>query len=173
VICDKRSHINTYEAGGISFHTGAHLVPIMPKAGLDYLTADVASEALVTDDDIHHAPTKLVCLENTMNGCVFPLSEQVAIANLAHENGIKMHLDGARVWNASVATGIPVNELCDPYDSVSLCFSKGLGAPVGSVLVGTNAFIKKARHFRKVYGGGRSLLIQQLVKIHVTHTKND
>ena len=120
----------------------------------NWLTADVVEKELVLDDNVHYAPTRLICLENTMNGELFPLSEQQKISQLAKKHGISMHLDGARIWNAMVATKTPLKELCDPFDSVSLCFSKGLGAPVGSVLVGSFDFIKKARHFRKLYGGG-------------------
>lgn len=89
-----------------------------------------------------------------MNGCIFPINEQERISSLVHEAGVLMHLDGARIWNAMVATGMSLKDAANPYDSVSLCFSKGLGSPAGSVLVGTRQFIKKARHFRKLYGGG-------------------
>jgi threonine aldolase len=89
-----------------------------------------------------------------MNGCVFPLEEQQNIAALVHRSGVMLHLDGARIWNAMTSTGLSLQEITSPFDSVSLCFSKGLGAPAGSVLVGNRQFIKKARHFRKLYGGG-------------------
>lgn len=89
-----------------------------------------------------------------MNGTVFPLSEQIKISALAKQSNVAIHLDGARLWNAITKTGDTLQKACDPYDTVSLCFSKGLGAPIGSVLVGPASLIKKARHFRKIYGGG-------------------
>jgi threonine aldolase len=152
VLCDKESHVYVYEAGGISFHNGAQVIPVSTKG--NYLTEEMVREHWIVDDDVHHCPTKLICLENTKNGQVFPLEEQYKISKAAKENGIRMHLDGARLWNASIATKHTMKDLCGPYDSVSLCFSKGLGAPVGSVLVGSREFIKKARHFRKLFGGG-------------------
>ena len=85
---------------------------------------------------------------------VFPLCEQLKISKYAHKNGIKLHLDGARLWNAITRDQITLKTACEPYDSISLCFSKGLGAPIGSILIGSNEFITKARHFRKLYGGG-------------------
>jgi len=103
---------------------------------------------------MHSAPTEVIALENTLNGTIFPQDEIVAIAEFAHSQGIKMHLDGARIWHVAAETGTPMDELCAPFDSVSLCFSKGLGAPVGSCLVGTKEFIKKARWMRKLFGGG-------------------
>ncbi|KAI8896629.1 pyridoxal phosphate-dependent transferase [Globomyces pollinis-pini] len=154
VVVDERAHVHTYEAGGISFHAGAQVLTLSPAPGVHYLTSDQIEKKLVLDDDVHHAPTQLVCLENTMNGQIFPLEEQQKISKMVHGHGLKLHLDGARLWNAITATGISLKEACDPFDSVSLCFSKGLGAPVGSVLVGNAKFIKKARHFRKLYGGG-------------------
>jgi threonine aldolase len=148
VLCDAEAHVNTYEAGGISFHNGAHVIPVNVSTG--HLSLKKVQENIVLDDDVHHARTMLICLENTKNGVVFPLESQVEICSFARDVGCKVHLDGARVWNASVATGKSLKELCAPYDSVSLCFSKGLGAPVGSTLVGSRDFIRKARHFRFV-----------------------
>ncbi|KAJ3254594.1 Threonine aldolase [Boothiomyces macroporosus] len=153
VVCDTRAHVNSHEAGGIAFHSSAMVIPLMQPDG-SHLTAELIEKNWILDDDVHHAPTKLVCLENTLAGRVFPFEEQVKISNLAHANGVKMHLDGARLWNAIVKNGQSLKEACSPFDSVSLCFSKGLGAPIGSVLVGSKEFIKKARHFRKVFGGG-------------------
>ena len=128
------------------------VIPIDPTKS--YITKELVEKYIVLDDDVHHAPTRLVCLENTGNGRIFPLDEQKRISEFAKMNGVKMHLDGARIWNASVATNTSIKALCMPFDTVSLCFSKGLGAPVGSVLVGPKDLIRKARHFRKLYGGG-------------------
>jgi len=103
--------------------------------------------------DIHLATTEVIALENTLNGTIFPQEEIIAISEFVHSHGKKIHLDGARLWHVAAETGTPLKELCDPCDSVSLCFSKGLGAPVGSCLVGSHEFIKKARWFRKLFGG--------------------
>lgn len=89
-----------------------------------------------------------------MNGTIFPQDDILSISAYAKEKGIKMHLDGARIWHVAAETSIPLSELCAPFDSVSLCFSKGLGAPVGSCLVGAADFIQRARRFRKLFGGG-------------------
>ena len=105
----------------------------------------------------HYVRTRLVCLENTHNrggGRVYPLDKVRAIRAWARHNGLAMHLDGARLWNAHVATGVPLATLSEPFDSVSVCFSKGLGAPVGSALAGTKDFVAKAKRVRKLFGGG-------------------
>ncbi|TPX64286.1 hypothetical protein SpCBS45565_g05984 [Spizellomyces sp. 'palustris'] len=154
VLCDHRAHIFNYEAAGISFHCGAGLVPVQPAPGQTHLDASVIEKHLVLDDDVHHAPTRVVCLENTLHGMIMPLENIKEITALAHKHDLKTHLDGARIWNACVATGISLKEYCSHFDSISMCLSKGLGAPVGSVLVGSKPFIKKAKHFRKMYGGG-------------------
>jgi len=102
----------------------------------------------------HFARTRLLALENTFNGQVLPEAYVAEAAGFAHGHGLAAHLDGARIWNAAVALGIPLDRACAPFDSVSLCFSKGLGAPVGSVLVGSTDFIARAYRWRKVLGGG-------------------
>ncbi|KAJ3315499.1 Threonine aldolase [Boothiomyces sp. JEL0838] len=151
LICDKQAHINQYEAGAIAFHSRAHTIPIQTD---DYITLQDIKREIVLDDDIHHARTRLICLENTLNGQIHPLELQNEISEYAKKENVKMHLDGARLWNASAATKTSLVDLCKPFDSVSLCFSKGMGAPIGSVLVGSEALIRKARHFRKMFGGG-------------------
>ncbi|KAI6045117.1 pyridoxal phosphate-dependent transferase [Pisolithus marmoratus] len=137
VLCDARAHVYRMEGGGIAFHSGANVIPIFPENG-------------------HHltAPTRVISLENTLNGTVIPQEEIIAISKHAREKGIIMHLDGARLWDVAVATGLSMKELCEPFESVSVCFSKGLGAPIGSCLVGSKEFIAKAKWFRKVFGGG-------------------
>ncbi len=114
-------------------------------------------EPVIRSTDHHHAQTRLIELENTHNrggGSIFPLQEIKTIRQLADKHNLKMHLDGARLWNASVATDISLHEWCAPFDSASLCFSKGLGAPVGSIVVGSADFINRAHRYRKMYGGG-------------------
>ncbi|KAG0310654.1 Threonine aldolase [Dissophora globulifera] len=152
-VVDIRSHVFNYEAGGISFHSQAAVYPIMPANG-KYLTVEDIAPRLVFDVDVHFAPTRVVSLENTLNGTIMPLEEIVRIRELTRQHDIKLHLDGARLWHASIATGISLKEYCSHFDTVSLCLSKGIGAPIGSILVGSEATIKKARHFRLLFGGG-------------------
>ncbi|KAI0034914.1 pyridoxal phosphate-dependent transferase [Vararia minispora EC-137] len=153
VLCDYRAHINKYEAGGTAFHSGAHTVPIIPSNG-HHLTLKDVKEFVVIGDDVHLAPTRVIELENTLNGSIFPQDEIIRISEFAHGKEINMHLDGARIWHVAAETGTSLEELCEPFDSVSLCFSKGLGAPIGSCLVGSHEFIKRAKWFRKLFGGG-------------------
>jgi len=153
VLCDARSHVHRNEAGGIAHHSQATTIAVIPENG-HHLTLNDVKPALVISDDVHSAPTRVISLENTLNGTIFPQEDIVAISEYAHSVGVKMHLDGARIWNVAAETGTSMKELCEPFDSVSLCLSKGVGAPIGSVLVGSTAFIAKARWFRKMFGGG-------------------
>ncbi len=154
VICDYNAHIFNYESGAAGMLSGVQLHPIVGKHG--HPTADQMAEVIRPFDD-HYPQTSLICLENTHNragGTVFPINEIKKISQLARGKRLKMHLDGARLWNAASATGITLAEYASYFDSVSLCFSKGLGAPVGSIVVGSEEFIKKAHFYRKAYGGG-------------------
>lgn len=153
VLCDHRAHIICYEAGGISAWTGATVQTVVPKNGVHLTLEDVKKHAVLSDN-IHHCPTKLISLENTLDGMILPLAEAKRIAEWAHANDIKVHLDGARLWEAVVSGAGSLVEYTSLFDSVSLCFSKGLGAPIGSIIVGSKEFIKKARWFRKSIGGG-------------------
>jgi len=154
VICDYNAHIFNYESGAPGMLSGVQLHPLIGSYG--HPTLDQISDVVRPGDD-HYPYTKLICLENTHNragGTIFPIYEIKKISKFAKEKGLKMHLDGARLWNASIATGIKLAEYASYFDSVSLCFSKGLGAPVGSIVVGSKEFIKKAHYYRKTYGGG-------------------
>ncbi len=145
-------HISHYEAGGAAVLGGIspkHL-PTDSNGGLKVEQV----EAAINPDDFHFAKTRLVCLENTVNGMVQNQEEICRISELAHSKGLLLHLDGARLMNAVVASGKPAKELAAPADSVSICLSKGLGAPVGSVLCGPQDFIDRARYNRKLVGGG-------------------
>jgi len=153
VLCDNRAHINKYEAGGAAFHSGATLITVAPS-NTHHLTLQDVKDHIIISTDSHFAPTEVVALENTLNGTIIPQEEVIAISDYVHAQGLKMHLDGARIWHVAAETATSIKELCDPFDSVSLCFSKGLGAPIGSCLVGTKEFITKARWFRKLFGGG-------------------
>ncbi|CAI5755666.1 unnamed protein product [Candida verbasci] len=155
ILCDSRAHVYVHEAGGLSTLTQAMPMPIYPKND-KYLTleADIIPNFTPDDGEIHGAPTKLICLENTLHGMIYPLEEIKKISKFCKENDVRLHLDGARIWNASVETGISIEKYCSYFDSVSLCLSKTLGAPIGSVLVGDKKFINKANHFKKQNGGG-------------------
>ncbi|RSL81728.1 hypothetical protein CEP51_005608 [Fusarium floridanum] len=153
VLCDYRSHIFAHEAGGTSPLSGAQPQPVVPKNG-KYLTLEDLHEHVVLGQDIHTCLTRVISLENTIHGLVMPLHEIERISTFAKEHGIKMHLDGARLWEACVAKAGTLTEFCRHFDTVSLCLSKGLGAPVGSVLVGTEPIIRHARWVRKSIGGG-------------------
>lgn len=154
VICDITAHIYQYEGGGIMFNSGASVALIHGERG-KMTPAQV--EAHIRPDNIHYPPTRLVALENTCNkggGAYYTLPEIAAISEVCQRHGIPLHLDGARVFNALVASGENPQEYGRYFDSISICLSKGLGAPVGSLLLGKADFIKKSRRIRKVLGGG-------------------
>ncbi|KAF8559394.1 hypothetical protein OG21DRAFT_1431516 [Imleria badia] len=153
VIADARSHIYRMEAGGAAFHSQANSIPIFPENG-HHLTWEDIEPRIVSGTDVHVAPTRVITLENTLNGTIIPQKDVWEISKNARAQDIIMHLDGARIWHVAVETGLSMKEICDPFDSVSLCLSKGLGAPIGTILVGPKAFITKARWFRKLFGGG-------------------
>ncbi len=153
VILGKNAHSWLYESGSIGAVAG--VLPIIVGEDGTFTWEDVNANA--KGGDVHMAPTTLVMMENTHNGgggIVFPQKWIVEICEKAGFWGIKTHIDGARIFNASIASGKPAAELCAPVDSVSFCLSKGLGAPVGSMLCGTRDFILKARRYRELLGGG-------------------
>lgn len=127
--------------------------PVVARNGV-HLTLEDVREHAVLSDDIHACPTRVISLENTLNGMTMPLAEAARIAAFAREHGIRMHCDGARLWEACAAGAGSLPEFCSLFDTVSLCFSKGLGAPVGSMLVGPKALLRHARWIRKALGGG-------------------
>ena len=154
VIVDRNSHIFNYESGAPAMISGVQLHPLDGRHGV--ITVEQIAAAFRPSDD-HYPQTGLICLENTHNragGTIYPISEIKRIAEYAREKGVPLHLDGARLWTASVATGISLKEYCQYFDSVMMCFSKGLGAPVGSIVAGSKAFIKYAHFHRKACGGG-------------------
>ncbi len=155
IIVGSESHIFWYEVGGASTLGGVVLrtVPNEADARLD---PDTVAQA-IRPENIHFPHTTLLCLENTHNRCggaALTVEYTAAIAELAHEHGLKIHLDGARIFNAAVALGVPAEKLTAPVDSVGFCLSKGLSAPVGSLLCGTDDFVNRARKWRKMLGGG-------------------
>lgn len=154
VICDHVSHVYIYEGGGIAFNSSSSVRPIAGDRGR--LTAEEVKNA-INPDDIHKPSTRLVSLENTANrggGSCYEFSEIEKIKEVCLENKLALHLDGARLFNALVAKKESSQQYGKTFDSISICLSKGLGIPVGSVLIGRNDFIKKARRVRKVLGGG-------------------
>ena len=155
VIVGRKNHVFLHEAGGISVLGGVHSnqLPNQPDGSL--ALEDIS--AAIRSDDPHEPITRLICLENTHNGCggVFQTPEYTRqVSEFAHQRGLAVHLDGARIFNAAVAQGIKAKELAASVDSVTFCLSKGLCAPVGSVLCGSKAFIAKAIRLRKMLGGG-------------------
>jgi threonine aldolase len=154
VICEELSHIYQYEGGGIASNSGASVKLLRGNRGR--ITADQVLAA-IHPDDVHKPISKLVSLENTCNrggGACYDFSEIEAIQKVAKSNGLGLHLDGARIFNAIVHKKEDPTQYGKVFDSISICLSKGLGAPVGSVLLGSTPFIKKARRWRKVFGGG-------------------
>ena len=154
VICERQSHIYQYEGGGIAFNSGCQVKLIEGNRGR--ISADQVVAA-INPDDIHKAKSRLVSLENTANrggGSCYEMDEIIKIRKVCDENGLNLHLDGARLFNALVAKKQNPKDFGKLFDSISICLSKSLGAPVGSILLGKNDFIKKARRFRKIMGGG-------------------
>ncbi len=154
VICEKMSHVYIYEGGGIAANSGCQVKPIEGDRGR--INADTIL-AGINPDDVHKARTSLVSIENTANrggGSCYHWEDLEAIRELCNQHQLKLHLDGARLWNAVVANNENPEQYGALFDSISVCLSKGLGAPVGSLLLGNHAFIKKARRVRKVFGGG-------------------
>ncbi|AEI49051.1 threonine aldolase family protein [Runella slithyformis] len=155
VICDKNSHIYLYEGGGVALNSFSSVKLLDGDRGR--LNAQQVRDAVNNPQDVHAAVSRLVSLENTMNkggGCYYDLSEIQAIRLVCNEHALGLHLDGARLFNALVETGESPLEYGRIFDSISICLSKGLGCPVGSLLLGTKEFITQARRFRKVMGGG-------------------
>ena len=154
VICDESSHVYQYEGGGIAFNSGASVKLLTGDLGR--ITAEQV-KAAIQPDDAHRAHTRLVSLENTSNrggGSCYNFEEIKKIRKVCKEMDLALHLDGARIWNALVAKKETPKQYGEVFDSISICLSKSLGCPVGSVLLGNKDFIKKARRIRKVFGGG-------------------
>jgi threonine aldolase len=154
VICDESSHVYQYEGGGIAFNSGASVKLLAGDRGR--ITGEQV-KAAINPDDNHRAHTSLVCLENTSNrggGSCYAFQEIKNIKKVCTDNILSFHLDGARLWNALVEKNETAKQYGEMFDSISICLSKSLGCPVGSLLLGKSDFIKKARRVRKVFGGG-------------------
>ena len=155
VIVGDKSHIFLNEVGGMAAVGGLQAFPVANQRDGTLALDDI--QAAIRADDVHHPRTRLVCLENTQNICggvVLPVEYMRQATELAHGRGLKLHIDGARLFNAAVALGVSAAELAGPADSVMFCLSKGLCAPIGSVLCGSSDFIGEARRNRKMLGGG-------------------
>jgi len=154
-IAGDQAHIVQYEVAGAAGVAGVQVRTARNDARGRLDPAEV--ESLIRGENVHHPTTALLCLENTHNRCsgaVIPVEETQELADLAHRHGVRVHIDGARILNAALAAGTSVADLAAPADSVGFCLSKGLAAPVGSVLCGDGAFIARARKMRKMVGGG-------------------
>jgi threonine aldolase len=159
MIIGQNSHISLWEAGNAASLAGVYTRPLPEDVlSAELQVTDVRDACNRSDTDDHVCKTELLCLENTHNilgGAALPLSHMREMGNLCQQElGIKLHVDGARIFNASVALNVSVHDLCAPADSVAICLSKGLGAPLGSVLVGESEFIRLAKRARKRCGGG-------------------
>ncbi len=151
-IVGQMAHTYRWEGGGAAVLGSIQPQPLAQQVDGSMRLEDIA--AAIKPDDAHFAKTRLLALENTWGGQILPLAYVEAATALARSKGLATHLDGARVFNAAVASGVPVLEIARHFDSVSVCFSKGLGAPVGSALVGSRDFIARAHRVRKMLGGG-------------------
>ena len=157
IITETASHIYVYEGGGYAALSGCSVALVQGNSGI-MEPQDVANAIRKQEGSLGHYPNgTLVCVENTANrggGTCYPQDKLDEIAKVAHDNGCAAHIDGARLFNAVIATGTSASRMVREYDSISICLSKGLGTPVGSVLVGSQEFIAKARRWRKMFGGG-------------------
>tara|TARA_B100000965_G_C19576882_1_gene751722 strand:- start:1306 stop:2202 length:897 start_codon:yes stop_codon:yes gene_type:complete len=157
IITETVSHIYVYEGGGYAALSGCSVALVPGNSGI-MEPKDVEKAIRKQEGSLGHYPNgTLVCVENTANrggGTCYPQDTLDEIAKIAHQNGCAAHIDGARLFNASIATGISPSRMVKEYDSISICLSKGLGTPVGSVLVGSSEFISKAHRWRKMFGGG-------------------
>ncbi|MFA0496582.1 low-specificity L-threonine aldolase [Vibrio sp. 10N.222.54.B11] len=151
-LCGQQAHNYKYEAGGAAVLGSIQPQPIEnnPDGTLDFKRLAAA----IKPDDSHFARTKLLSLENTINGKVLPMSYLAEAHEFVNQHGLQMHLDGARVYNAAVALDVHIKEIAQHFDSMTICLSKGLGAPIGSLLLGSKEYIAKARRLRKMVGGG-------------------
>jgi len=154
VICEKSSHVYLYEGGGIAFNAGAQVRLIDGDRGR--IKAGQV-KAAINPDDVHKPRTSLVCLENTANrggGSCYHCSDMLEIKAVCSEAGLALHLDGARLFNALIANGETPEQYGQLFDTISICLNKGLGCPIGSILIGNKKFIRQARRIRKIFGGG-------------------
>lgn len=155
IILEQDAHMYYYEIGGMSALVGA--IPRLVEGHHGVFTGDQVREAVRSSDPLHYPPSRLVEIENTHNragGCVWTPDQMEDVADASHELGMEVHVDGARIFNAAIALDIDVKEFMKHVDSMNFCLSKGLAAPVGSVMLGTKEYIERCRRYRKMVGGG-------------------
>jgi threonine aldolase len=183
VICDYNAHIVHYEAGGAAAISGLSLFPLKGEQGV--FDEHAVRAAIRPLGNVHYAPSAVLAIENTHNrggGSIWPLEHVANMRRVAGELNLKMHLDGARIWNAMVATRTSLSDWAQHFDTLTACFSKGLGAPVGSVIAGPKVLIDRARRYRKMLGGGTRqagvlaaaaeyALDHELPRLHEDHAK--
>jgi len=153
LLCERECHVVNYEVAGPVIHSGLLVNLLTTERGM--ITADTIRQN-IRIKTLHSPETRIVALENTHNrhgGTILPQDEILRVRQVCDEFGLILHLDGARIWNAHVATGLSLPELTRPFDSVSVCLSKGLGAPIGSMILGSSEFVEKCRRERKLFGG--------------------
>lgn len=153
ILADASAHIVHWEAGGISHFSGAMLQAVRPSNDL-YLTLEDIQKSAVLSDDVHKCPTRIVSIENTSNGTIVPLEELRRVKSWATRSGIQVHIDGARLWEAIAAGGGTLSEYAQCADLLTVDFSKGIGAPMGAMIIGSAESIKRLRRIRKSIGGG-------------------
>ena len=168
-IVGQQAHTYLFEGGGGAVLGGIQPQPLNQEDDGTLCLAKV--EALIKPDDYHFARTRLLCLENTTWGKVLSLDYLKAARSFTHEKGLCLHLDGARIFNAAVASGVEAKQIAECFDSVSVCLSKGLGAPVGSLLIGDKDFIREGKRWRKMLGGGMRALEHHVERLAEDHAK--
>ncbi|OJD14406.1 hypothetical protein AJ78_05253 [Emergomyces pasteurianus Ep9510] len=160
VLLDHRAHVYCWESGALPALSQASVTPVIPSNGI-HLTLNDVKQKMVSGDNIHFPPTRVVSLENTLNGTILPLKDAKEISAFVRsfpvpegQKPVAMHLDGARLFDGVAGEGVDLKEYCACFDSISICLAKGLGAPMGSIILGSRAFIERAKWFRKMFGGG-------------------
>ncbi|PGH00738.1 threonine aldolase [Blastomyces parvus] len=160
VLLDHRAHVYCWESGALPALSQASVSPVIPSNGI-HLTLKDVKKHMVSGDNLHFPPTRVVSLENTLSGTILPLKDAKEISAFVRsfpvpegQKPIAMHLDGARLFDGLAGEGVDPKEYCACFDSISICLAKGLGAPMGSVILGSRAFIERAKWFRKMFGGG-------------------
>ncbi|KAJ9323279.1 hypothetical protein DTO027B5_4031 [Paecilomyces variotii] len=160
VLLDYRAHVHNWESGALPVMSQASATQVYPANGV-HLTLDDVKKHIIADGNIHFPPTRVVSLENTLSGTILPLKDAKEISDFVRnfpvpegQKPIAMHLDGARLFDAVTAEGVSLKEYCACFDSISICLAKGLGAPMGSIILGSKRFIERAKWFRKMFGGG-------------------
>ncbi|PGH33858.1 threonine aldolase [[Emmonsia] crescens] len=160
VLLDHRAHVYCWESGALPALSQASVSPVIPTNGI-HLTLNDVKKNMVSGDNLHFPPTRVVSLENTLSGTILPFKDAKEISAFVRsfpvpegQKPVAMHLDGARLFDGIAGEGVDLKEYCACFDSISICLSKGLGAPMGSVILGSRAFIERAKWFRKMFGGG-------------------